>query len=46
MELINLINQSEEIPVKGVLSDLEPYLKGNITIDDSNLIKEIAYYFC
>lgn len=36
----------DDIPVKGIIIDLTPFTRGNISKDDYKLIGEISYYFC
>ena len=43
--LLSLV-RLDEIPVKGVLSGLTPFLSSRISSKDSDVIKNIVFYFC
>jgi hypothetical protein len=34
------------VPVKGILAELEPFLSGTINPVDAKLVKDIAFHFC
>ena len=36
----------DDIPAKGILAELTPYLSGIVTSDDAKVIKDIAFNFC
>jgi len=43
--LLNLSNR-ENVPAKGILANMTPYIVGKITEDDSRLVGDIAFNFC
>lgn len=36
----------DDVPAKGILAELTPYLSGRVTRDDATVIKDIAFNFC
>lgn len=36
----------DDVPAKGILVDLTPYLSGVVTDADARVIKDIAFNFC
>lgn len=43
--LLSLVKM-DEIPVKGILSDLNHYMPDDISDNDADVIKEIVFNFC
>lgn len=43
--LLSLVKM-DEIPVKGILSDLNYYMPDDISDNDADVIKEIVFNFC
>ena len=37
---------THDVPAKGILIDLEPFLSGSPSREDAKIIKDIAFYFC
>ena len=44
--LLGLVSADEDVPVKGILADLTPYLSSSITPDDEKILKEIVFFYC
>lgn len=44
-ELQSLVKQ-HDIPAKGVLVRLTPFMSGRVSEPDAKIIGEIAFYFC
>lgn len=44
-ELLSLVNR-HDIPAKGVLVKLTPFVSGRVPESDAKVIGEIAFYFC
>jgi hypothetical protein len=44
VDLLSLVARSD-VPVKGILADLEPLLLGAISPADAKIIKDIAFHF-
>jgi len=44
-ELESLVNR-HDIPAKGVLAQLAPFMSGRVSESDRAIIGEIAFYFC
>ena len=43
--LLSLVNKPD-IPAKGILAELEPFLSRAISQADAKIIKDIAFFFC
>ena len=43
--LVSLVARSD-VPAKGILVELEPFLSATISQADAKIIEDIAYYFC
>ncbi|VVE48131.1 hypothetical protein PCO31010_04536 [Pandoraea commovens] len=41
-----ILVKADEIPVKGILSDLNHYMPDAISDSDADVIKEIVFNFC
>jgi hypothetical protein len=44
-ELESLVNR-RDIPAKGVLVQLTPFLSGGVSESDAKIIGEIVFYYC
>jgi hypothetical protein len=44
-ELQSLVNRLD-IPAKGVLAQLTPFMSGRVSESDAKIIGEIVFYFC
>jgi hypothetical protein len=44
-ELVSLVNR-RDVPAKGILVQLTPFMAGAVSEADSKVISEIAFYFC
>jgi hypothetical protein len=44
-EHLHSLVSRHDVPAKGIMAELEPFLAGKISPEDATLIKEIAYYF-
>ncbi|AYW91609.1 hypothetical protein KD5_03520 [Yersinia pseudotuberculosis] len=44
-EIYNYIDR-EDVPVKGILADLNNFRVEKITQDDGNLIRDIYFHYC
>lgn len=44
-ELHSLVNR-RDVPAKGVLAQLTPFMSGRVSESDAKIIGEIAFYFC
>ena len=44
-ELQSLVNR-DDIPAKGILVQLTPFMSGGVTETDAKIVREIAFYFC
>ena len=44
-ELQSVVNR-HDIPAKGVLARLTPFMSGKVSESDAKIIREIAFYFC
>lgn len=44
-ELQSLVNR-HDVPTKGVLAQLTPFMSGRVSESDAKIIGEIAFYFC
>lgn len=44
-ELQSLVNR-DDVPAKGILVQLTPFMSGKVTDTDAKIIREIAYHFC
>ena len=45
LRLLELVTRPD-VPVKGILVELEPFLTGAISQADAKIIKDIAFKFC
>lgn len=43
---LRMLVARDEVPAKGILVQLTPWLGDNVSAADSALIGEIAFYFC
>ena len=43
---LRILVAQDDIPAKGILAELTPYLSGVITDTDAKTIKDIAFNFC
>ncbi len=43
--LLELVERSE-VPAKGILAELTPFLSGEITGADGKIVKDLVFYFC
>ncbi|MFP3798773.1 MULTISPECIES: hypothetical protein [Paraburkholderia] len=44
-ELVCLVNRPN-VPAKGILVQLTPFMSGMVSEADGKVIREIAFYFC
>jgi hypothetical protein len=44
-QLLSLMARPD-VPAKGILAELEPYLSGTISRADAKIIEDIAFDFC
>ncbi len=38
--------ERSEVPAKGILAELTPFLSGEITGADGKIIRDLVFYFC
>jgi len=43
---LNSLVARPQVPAKGILAELEPFLIGSISQTDADIVKEIAFHFC
>jgi hypothetical protein len=36
----------DDVPAKGILGQLTPFMSGSVSASDAKVIREIAFYFC
>ncbi|MFP3709478.1 hypothetical protein SB783_36305 [Paraburkholderia sp. SIMBA_009] len=44
-ELQSLVSR-DDVPAKGILVQLTPFMSGSVSESDAKIIREIAFYFC